>query len=86
MVQHTMSYIADMEKLEVIDVVIDIPTDEATVGIDHCWLPNYKILKEVEAAFAKYGHNSIALAVFDHIVSMPAAVLPVKELIEIARS
>lgn len=28
MVQHTMSYIAEMAKLEVIDVVIDLPTDE----------------------------------------------------------
>jgi hypothetical protein len=31
MVQHTMSYIADMGKFQIIDVVIDLPTDEQTV-------------------------------------------------------
>jgi selenocysteine lyase/cysteine desulfurase len=74
MVQHTMSYIADMGKLDIIDVVIDIPTDEAT------------IIKGVEEAFAKYGHGEIALAVFDHICSMPMVIMPIKKLIDIAHS
>eukprot|EP01127_Copromyxa_protea_P011169 TRINITY_DN2794_c0_g1_i1.p1 TRINITY_DN2794_c0_g1~~TRINITY_DN2794_c0_g1_i1.p1 ORF type:complete len:224 (-),score=38.82 TRINITY_DN2794_c0_g1_i1:831-1502(-) len=74
MVQHTMSYIAEMGKLEIVDVVVDIPTDEAT------------ILKKVREAFEEHGQNGIAFAVFDHIVSMPCAILPIKELIEIAHS
>eukprot|EP01126_Amoeba_proteus_P046177 TRINITY_DN5204_c0_g1_i3.p1 TRINITY_DN5204_c0_g1~~TRINITY_DN5204_c0_g1_i3.p1 ORF type:complete len:360 (+),score=62.89 TRINITY_DN5204_c0_g1_i3:317-1396(+) len=74
MVQHTVSYIATEGNFQVVDVFVDFPTDAET------------ILSEVEAEFERQGPGSISVAVFSHISSMPAIILPIKELILLAHS
>jgi len=74
MVQHTLMYISEAAHLEIIDLVIPLPTDVPT------------IIKLVKAKYDEYGKDGIELAVFSHIVSMPAIILPIKELIDISHS
>jgi len=74
MVQHTMSYVGEAAHLDIIDAFVPLPTDPQT------------IIEIVRKKFEEHGKDQIPLAVFSHIVSMPAIILPIKELIDLAHS
>jgi selenocysteine lyase/cysteine desulfurase len=73
MVKNTLSYLADREGVEVIEVTVDLPTDEA------------QILYLVEDALRRE-NGTIKLVLIDHISSTPAIIFPVKELVALSRS
>jgi selenocysteine lyase/cysteine desulfurase len=73
MVKNTLSYLAEKEGLEIVEQVIDLPTNADD------------ILRKVEMILREH-NGTIKLAILDHIASTPAIILPIKELVNLTRS